>query len=537
MTTPIKRLRCRRARRRPHRPGRAPAQSPRPARTFQGGRRRRALGQGARPSRAPLGRRDFRHSGGTSRSQARRGRRSPLPTATMPTSRSPRSIADCMSSRRSRSATTVEDATRVAAARDRAGRVVQVGYMKRFDPSWRLLAEMVGGLGERLRLISVEVNDPDSWPYTAHRDYLAGDDVPAGLIEESGRRRDAQIARALGGTPGAAQIKGFAGPFCASMVHDVNLVHGLLDAMDLSTGEVTGAADLRRRRRRRGQRPADARRRPVDGLPPRRPQARRLCRARHALLRRPHLRADVSLALPQPSADDPDREALGRTSRPYDPSPPVLSGGLRRRAERLVAGDRRGRPGRQSRSRTRDATWRCSPRSRSAQWRRRGRRTPRPRSSDQVNPRPSLRGTGFSAGLATFAAASGRLSSLPSRRETISRTLPRRIGGVGAGLAGTGSRFSGRALPTCEGRTSARARFVCLGSGTASALNDAERFDQACSEPQAGHLIRDTVGGSVLNRSASISTPVDTSLPVRGQRMTMTPIPILPRRSLPAALI
>ena len=105
----------------------------------------------------------------------------------------------------------VEDATRVAAARDRAGRVVQVGYMKRFDPSWRLLAEMIGGLGERLRLISVEVNDPDSWPYTAHRDYLAGDDVPAGLIEESGRRRDAQIARALGGTPGAAQIKGFAG--------------------------------------------------------------------------------------------------------------------------------------------------------------------------------------------------------------------------------------------------------------------------------------------------------------------------------------
>ena len=97
----------------------------------------------------------------------------------------------------------VEDATRVAAARDRAGRVVQVGYMKRFDPSWRLLAELVGGLGERLRLISVEVNDPDSWPYVAHRDYLAGDDVPAGLIEESGRRRAAQVARALGGSPSA----------------------------------------------------------------------------------------------------------------------------------------------------------------------------------------------------------------------------------------------------------------------------------------------------------------------------------------------
>jgi predicted dehydrogenase len=136
----------------------------------------------------------------------------------------------------------LEDATRVAAARDRAGRVVQIGYMKRFDPSWRLLAELVGELGGRLRLISVEVNDPDSWPYVAHRDYVAGDDVPTGLIEESGRRRAEQIARSLGRTPSASEIKGFAGPYSSSVVHDVNLVHGLLDAMRVSTGEVTGAA-------------------------------------------------------------------------------------------------------------------------------------------------------------------------------------------------------------------------------------------------------------------------------------------------------
>ncbi|MEO8669306.1 MAG: Gfo/Idh/MocA family oxidoreductase, partial [Bauldia sp.] len=58
----------------------------------------------------------------------------------------------------------VEDIDKVAAARDRAGKVVQVGTMQRFDPAWRLLADKVEGLGERLRLISVAVNDPDFWP-------------------------------------------------------------------------------------------------------------------------------------------------------------------------------------------------------------------------------------------------------------------------------------------------------------------------------------------------------------------------------------
>jgi predicted dehydrogenase len=134
-----------------------------------------------------------------------------------------------------------EDIDRIAAARDRAGKVVQVGTMKRFDPAWRLLADKVEGLGERLRLVSVAVNDPDFWPYVDHRDYLAGDDVDAALIRESAAMRDEQVAHALGRKPDGRQLRGFAGPFAAAMIHDVNLVHGLLDRMGVSTGEVTGA--------------------------------------------------------------------------------------------------------------------------------------------------------------------------------------------------------------------------------------------------------------------------------------------------------
>jgi predicted dehydrogenase len=136
----------------------------------------------------------------------------------------------------------VDDADRVIAARDRAGRVMQVGYMKRFDPSWQALREMVQGKGERLRMITVEVNDPGSWPFTDHHDFLPGDDVPKVQIEDVARRRSEQTARAIGRPLTLLELKGFTGPFCSSSVHDINAVHGLLDAMGLMTGEIAGSA-------------------------------------------------------------------------------------------------------------------------------------------------------------------------------------------------------------------------------------------------------------------------------------------------------
>ena len=46
----------------------------------------------------------------------------------------------------------------------------------------------------------------------------------------------------LGGNAPALVVKGSAGPFFSSLVHDVNLVHGLLDAMGLATESVASAA-------------------------------------------------------------------------------------------------------------------------------------------------------------------------------------------------------------------------------------------------------------------------------------------------------
>jgi predicted dehydrogenase len=136
----------------------------------------------------------------------------------------------------------VADARRVRSARDKAGKVVQVGYMKRFDPAWVALRDILSKRRGPLRAVTVDVVDSDAWAYTAHRDLLIPDDVPQSLIDENRARRTAQVNAALGsGNPDPNVFRGFAGPFCSSLVHDINLVQGLLDAVGARIGTPIGA--------------------------------------------------------------------------------------------------------------------------------------------------------------------------------------------------------------------------------------------------------------------------------------------------------
>lgn len=135
-----------------------------------------------------------------------------------------------------------EDARRVAAARDKAGKIVQIGYMKRFDPAFRMLRQLLADQRSELLAVNVEVLDPDFWPFVAHHDVLFGDDVPAALIDDNSDKRTRQINVALGLTPDRAGLKGFAGPFCSSLVHDVNLMNGALSAIGQSLAQPISAA-------------------------------------------------------------------------------------------------------------------------------------------------------------------------------------------------------------------------------------------------------------------------------------------------------
>lgn len=134
------------------------------------------------------------------------------------------------------------DANRICQARDRAGRVVQVGYMKRFDPAYLALRGLLQRQQTALKAVNVEVLDPDFWPFVAHHNVLFGDDVPASFVAENSSKRTEQITAALGFTPSAEGIRGYAGPLCSSLVHDINLVNGAAAALGHTIGDVTAAA-------------------------------------------------------------------------------------------------------------------------------------------------------------------------------------------------------------------------------------------------------------------------------------------------------
>ncbi len=125
---------------------------------------------------------------------------------------------------------TLTDADAIVAARDRAARIVQVGTMKRFDPAYERMLEELPESASELRYVSVVVNDPEFEPYFEPGELVRGADVPAALVEATRRAEAEQVEAAVGsGAPDV--VRAFSESFLGSLVHDVNLVHGLLASM------------------------------------------------------------------------------------------------------------------------------------------------------------------------------------------------------------------------------------------------------------------------------------------------------------------
>ncbi len=129
----------------------------------------------------------------------------------------------------------------LAAAQQRNDVVLQVGYMKRFDPSYEAALELVAGKRDRLRLVTVEVNDPDAWPFVAHHPLVSAAEDLSELSAETARRRRSQVEAALGLSPCETVFRGFTAAYCSALVHDVNAVHGLLASAGVEPGPVLGA--------------------------------------------------------------------------------------------------------------------------------------------------------------------------------------------------------------------------------------------------------------------------------------------------------
>lgn len=128
----------------------------------------------------------------------------------------------------------VADADRIHARRDATGLVVQVGYMKRYDPAFENLLEALPSDADDLRLVEVVTRDPSMAraPFLP-RGFIQSDDVPAAVLRAGGEHEQRQVEAAVGvGDP--ASVRAFSYTYLACLIHDVNLIHGALEQMGVA---------------------------------------------------------------------------------------------------------------------------------------------------------------------------------------------------------------------------------------------------------------------------------------------------------------
>jgi predicted dehydrogenase len=125
---------------------------------------------------------------------------------------------------------TLADADAIIAARDRAGKVVQVGTMKRYDPAVEAMLDALPDSAADLRYISVVVNDPEFEPYFEPGEIVRGADLPVALIEATRRQEREQVEQAVG-SASEEVVRAFSESFLGSLLHDLNVVHGALERL------------------------------------------------------------------------------------------------------------------------------------------------------------------------------------------------------------------------------------------------------------------------------------------------------------------
>jgi predicted dehydrogenase len=137
-------------------------------------------------------------------------------------------------------ALSVEEGERMVAAAERAGVRLMVGYMKRYDAAYELLAAQLDAA--ELRFVRVTTLESPLEPYVAHYPLERGglrDDVLADLVAEDERRVTAAI-----GSDDPVVRRAYRAVLLDSMVHELNAVRGLLgEPTELRFADIWGLPD------------------------------------------------------------------------------------------------------------------------------------------------------------------------------------------------------------------------------------------------------------------------------------------------------
>ena len=110
--------------------------------------------------------------------------------------------------------------------------VVQVGYMKLYDPAVERVVERLTDGPAELVYLSVEVNDPDQAPFVDHLGLVVGRDVPRDIVEATRARGAEAVREALGAAPDADQARAFEA-YLGALVHEVSLARHLLESLGI----------------------------------------------------------------------------------------------------------------------------------------------------------------------------------------------------------------------------------------------------------------------------------------------------------------
>jgi predicted dehydrogenase len=122
-----------------------------------------------------------------------------------------------------------EGTAMIEAATD-AGRLLMVGYMKRYDPAYARLQQEVAAL-EDLRLVQVTTLESPIAPYVAHLQLQRSEDVGREVLEQLREEDDARINRAIGPVSAVARHS-FRWVLLDSLVHELNALRGVLGEPD-----------------------------------------------------------------------------------------------------------------------------------------------------------------------------------------------------------------------------------------------------------------------------------------------------------------
>jgi len=119
------------------------------------------------------------------------------------------------------------DAERMIDAAEAAGVRLMVGMMKRYDPAYGRLLELIGDIRASIRLARVTTLESPSAPYVAHHPLLDGARPPAAMLQELRAAEDQALDTALGAIDEVTRWC-YRWILLDSLVHELNALRGAL---------------------------------------------------------------------------------------------------------------------------------------------------------------------------------------------------------------------------------------------------------------------------------------------------------------------